>query len=335
MKKRFLKLIILLSVIFILPLSTISINVSAQGQTVYLGGFATAFDIKTKGAYVLALSDVVSNDGIYSPSKEAGIESGDLLIYIDDSEINNAADISKSLCKMQGGFVTAKIVRKGETLTKTIVPRKDLSGNYKIGLFVRDGINGIGTLTFINKDRKFIALGHPVSESDGVTTEIVGGNIFRCSIFGINKGIRGKAGELKGIVINDQSIGELTKNTEQGIVGTMSEKFDLSNLNEIEVGQGKIGKAQMITCVDGVLPQEFEISIIKAELSNKESKNFVIKVTDSKLLDLAGGIVQGMSGSPIIQDGKLIGAVTHVFINDPTRGYGIAVDNMINAISNK
>ena len=194
---------------------------------------------------------------------------------------------------------------------------------------------GIGTLSFITGDGTFMALGHPVCEDDGKTCDIVGGKISLCSVYGVTKGERGKAGELKGIIIEDKPIGNITGNYKQGIKGKVTDDFDLSKLDKVQTGEGRIGKAEIITCIDGIRRDSFSVSIVKAEFSGKEDKNFVIKVTDKRLIDYSGGIVQGMSGSPIVQDGKLVGAVTHVFINDPTRGYGISIDNMLGVAEEK
>ena len=217
-------------------------------------------------------------------------------------------------------------------MLKDVTPRFDLSGRCKLGLFVRDGIEGVGTVTFVKKDGTFMALGHPISEEDKTIPEIVGGNIFRCSVYGVVKGGRGRAGELKGIVISDKAIGSLTDNSLQGIIGKMNGEFDYSSLDAVPVGEAKVGKAEMICCVDGVSVDSYSVSVVKADQRDKNDKNLVLKINDERLISVTGGIVQGMSGSPIVQDGKLVGAVTHVFINDPTRGYGISVKNMLDAV---
>ncbi|MBP5177879.1 MAG: SpoIVB peptidase, partial [Clostridia bacterium] len=202
-------------------------------------------------------------------------------------------------------------------------------GRYKLGLFVRDALEGIGTLTFVKKDGTFMALGHPVCDEDGKKSDIVGGKIMPCSICGVNKGERGRAGELKGAIIGDKPVGEITANYQQGIKGIINDNFDLSKLCEIEIGTGVVGKAEIFCCVDGKKVEAYAVSVVKAEHDGREDKNFVVKVTDKRLIRSTGGIVQGMSGSPIVQGGKLIGALTHVFTNDPTRGYGISAENML------
>ena len=328
MRKKIINFILILTLVLCLP---IFMGAQSAGDVVYLGGFVTGFDIKIKGAVVLGLSDVITENGIFSPAKDAGVESGDRIVSVGETEINSALDITKALNNYKGGMVIVTLYRGDEKLIKEIEPKTDLSGRRKLGVFVRDGIEGIGTLTFVKSDRTFMALGHPVTDDGGRVVEIVGGELFGCSVYGAVKGQRNKAGELKGMIIGDKPIGVLSANALQGIKGQLSDDFDLSELDKVEVGVGRIGNAEMITCTDGVTPQSFSVSIVKAEFGDKADKNFVIKVNDKRLIDYSGGIVQGMSGSPIIQDGKLVGAVTHVFINDPTRGYGISIENMLKA----
>ena len=321
MKRKLLKLFSILLIISALPFI---VGFKGADESVYLGGFVTGFDVKLKGAYVLALSN-----GIYSPSKEAGIVCGDRVMSVNGTEITCAFDISKALKGYKSGSVTVVITHAGETVIKEVTPRVDLSGRCKLGLFVRDGLEGVGTVTFVKTDGTFMSLGHPVSDDDSAVPEVVGGNIYRCSVYGVIKGERGKAGELKGLMTGEKPIGKLVGNYPQGLVGKLNDDFKLENLDKIEVGEGKMGKAELICCVDGMMTKSYSISIVKADLKEKTDKNFVIKVNDKELISLTGGIVQGMSGSPIVQDGKLVGAVTHVFINDCSRGYGISAQNML------
>lgn len=306
-------------------------SASASGETVYLGGFATGFSIVVRGAEIVGLSSVITESGVISPCANAGICEGDRLMSIDATEINCSKDIEKALKNFTGEKVVVVIKRNGESIIKDVYPAKDLNGHYKVGLFIRDCLNGIGTMTYIKKNGEFMALGHPICIDGNENCEIIDGDIYKCSIIGVNKGIRGKAGELKGVFIKDKKIGSIPKNLDQGIRGKMSDSFDKSKLREVEIGQIKHGNAKMVTSIDGIKTEEYDISVVKVEDNSKKTKNFVIKVTDQRLINNAGGIVQGMSGSPILQNGKLVGAVTHVFVNDPTRGYGILINNMLEA----
>ena len=303
-----------------------AVKASAQ-ETVYLGGFVTGFEIKTDGVFVIGVSDVVTENGVKSPSKDTGVMSGDTLLFVGETKINTPYDIEVALKNYKSGKVVLRLKRDGNEVIKEVVPEKDLSGKFRLGLFVRDGASGIGTVTFVKKDGEFTALGHPVCEKEKMT-EASGGNLYRCSVFGVSKGERGKAGGLKGVFVGDAPIGTISKNTEQGIKGVMNKNFDKSSLSEIETGEASIGEAAIIATIDGALREEFKIVIVKND-KNKKTRNYLIKITDKRLISVAGGIVQGMSGSPIVQNGKLVGAVTHVFVNDPTRGYGISIANML------
>lgn len=301
------------------------------GAKLYLGGYAAGFTITTKGAEVLGLSDVITDSGIFSPAKDAGIQEKDVILNIAGKETNSFEDLENILDSSKGKPLIITIKRGDEVQIKEITPVKDLSGKYKLGLFVRDRLTGIGTITYIKSDGEVMALGHPICAENEKPIEVKSGDLFACSIFGVEKGTRGKAGELRGMFISDARLGIITQNLTVGIKGKFDEGFDKSSLTEIEVGSGHPGNASIITTVDGTTPKEFSISIVKAEKTAKDNRNFVIKITDKNLLNIAGGIVQGMSGSPIIQDGKIIGAITHVFLNDPTRGFGIDIDKMLNS----
>lgn len=296
---------------------------------IYLGGFPAGFDIYTKGAFVAGLSDVITENGALSPAKDAGLAVGDVILFIGDKEINNAQDIENALKSRKTDKITVIYSRNCVENTTEILPATDLSGNKRLGIFVRDNFSGIGTVTFIKGDR-IATLGHPVLGEYGEIMQISGGNIYACDITGYIKGERGAAGELRGIFMKNELIGNIDRNCLYGVFGNVDGNFDEDNLTEIEIGDAKIGNAYIYTTINGNTPRKYEISIVKTDTLFSDTKNYVVKVTDKELLDATGGIVQGMSGSPIVQNGKLVGAVTHVFINDPTRGFGISVKNMIN-----
>ena len=301
-------------------------NVNANEDKIYLGGMPAGFSLNTVGVTVVGLCDVITTNGSISPSKIADVRVGDRILSIDHMEINNALDIEKAIKDKTNIIINIK--RDKTYLEKEIKLEKDLTGNNKLGVFIKDDICGIGTITFI-KGNRFASLGHPVLDENGELIEINGGEIYNCNITGCVKGERGKAGELRGAFIKNNSIGKIEKNLSVGVYGSLNEKFDFNNLTEITIGEATIGDAEIYSTIHGESPRKYKINIIKTENKN-ESKNFVIKICDRELLDKTNGIVQGMSGSPIIQNGKLVGAVTHVFINDPTRGFGLSIFNMIN-----
>lgn len=299
----------------------------ADVDKIYVGGFPAGFSLYTRGAYVMGVCDVVTADGPVSPCKKADLRAGDTILYIDNNETNNAADIEKSVTDDKSKNVIIK--REDEIINLSVIPAKDINGNFRLGVFIRDAVNGIGTVTYMQGNR-FAALGHPVLDENGNILEITGGSLFSCNITGYVRGERGKPGELHGVFTKRKRIATIEKNTDKGVYGVVTEEwFDAITLTEIEIGQAKSGDATIRTTIEGDEPKEYKISIIKVD-NKAECKNIVIKITDRALLERTGGIVQGMSGSPIIQNGVLVGSVTHVFINDPTRGFGLTIDNMIN-----
>ena len=322
MKRRFFCFLLL---IFCLFSFVNKVTVYADEQ-IYLGGMPAGFSLESRGAYVVGLSDVITEEGIKSPSKDKGIEIGDIILSINSIDVNNALDVSNALIN---GDEKILIVKRGrENLIFNVKPEKDVSGIYKLGVFIRDNINGIGTITYI-KGNKFASLGHPVIDDTGEIMDVLSGTLFNCNITGCVKGERGKPGELRAVFLKTKNLGTIESNTDCGVYGTVDlDQFDKSKLIKVEKGEAKVGNAFIYSTVFGSEPKEYSISIIKVDESN-ETKNFVIKITDKDLLEITSGIVQGMSGSPIIQNGKIVGAVTHVFINDPTRGFGISIENML------
>lgn len=304
-------------------------RVYASGEILYLGGIPAGFTIKTNGSTVIGLNEIVTERGVESPARANDIRIGDVILSIDGNTVVDVQSIAKSIENCGGNPVEVVISRKGQKIVKYITPTKDVGGNYRLGIFLRDDLNGIGTITYFRQNGEFASLGHPVLDESGEKCDIFGGDCYLCSIIGIVKGERGKAGELKGIFIDTDKIGTITKNTATGLYGIAAKEFPYKKFTKVEIGVGVAGNASIITCIDGVSPKEYGISIVKADFNDKDNKNFVIKITDRELLRATNGILQGMSGSPIVQKGKIVGAVTHVFINDPSRGFGIDVAKML------
>ncbi len=319
------KILILVSVLIFGILAN-SNAVYADQVKYYLGGNVAGFVLDEKGAYVLAVTDIVTNEGMVSPAEDSGIKNGDLILSLNGENIDKAQDIDDFLAKFEGGEVIVELQRKNEKVLKNIKPQKDLIGNYKIGLIIRDALTGIGTITFYTSEGDFSALGHPIYSDKNSIFDLSSGKIYPSSVIGVYKGKKGTPGEIKGVFTEEDALGEITSNSKVGIKGRIKKEI---NGEEIELGKAEIGKAHIYCCTEGTEVKKYSASIIKCDSNNKQNKNLVIKITDKELLDKTGGIIQGMSGSPIVQNGKLIGAVTHVFINDPTRGYGISVNNLI------
>ncbi len=310
-----------------------AVTADAAGGKYYLGGMTAGFMLGAGGAEIIDLSEVNAEDGVHRPAEEAGLKTGDCICAVNGKQIKTIKELNEALAACGGKEVTLMVRRNGETAEVPVLPVKEKkSGKYKIGVLIRDTLSGIGTVTFIDKETgRFGALGHKVADEGNRLLEISDSKVYLCSIVGVNKGTRGKAGELRGLFLNDKAIARAEKVCATGLYGKF-ENYDYSRCTLVDIAplaQATIGKAIIYSTVDGTCPQPYEIAIAKVDEGNRENKNFVIKVTDEKLIEETGGIVQGMSGSPIVQNGKLIGAVTHVFLNDPTRGYGIGIEKMI------
>lgn len=304
---------------------------------VYPGGISIGVKINNKGALVVGYSDISTHEGLSeSPGKMAGIELGDIIEEVNGENIETCSDLISKVKTCRNDEMTVKILRGNSELTKKISLIKE-DNEYKIGLWVRDSTAGIGTLTFYDKDSKtFGALGHPITDGDtNVSFNIKSGTLLRSSVLSIKKGERGNPGEIKGLFINEnESIGNIEKNTNSGIYGDASVELINPNFNKAMTvayrDEIKEGHAQIITTVEDGGAKAYDIEILKLLPQDEPgSKSMIIKIVDPVLLEKTGGIVQGMSGSPIIQNGKIIGAVTHVLINKPDVGYGIYIEWML------
>ena len=325
----------LAAVLLTFVFSPFSATAYAETGSLYLGGFPAGFVLNTVNVEVIGLCEVLTDNGISSPARDAGIRTGDIIEKINGEEVKKTSDINEIISRNYKKFeITVK--RGGESLTFEIQPVNELSsGSKRLGVLVKDSINGVGTVTYIDgENRTFASLGHPVTDTDNKIIEINGGTLYGSIIYDVKKGVRGAPGELHGAFESGVIIGNAKLNCPCGVFGTLSEDYDLSKLVKVEKGSindVSIGSAYIYSTVYGKQVEKYKISIAKVDAGNKDNRNFVIKVDDKKLIDKTGGIVQGMSGSPIVQNGKLIGAVTHVFVNDPTRGYGIGIEHMLNA----
>lgn len=310
-----------------------SVSAVADAPSIYIGGMTAGFTLKSGGVQVVGLCEVATENGMRSPASKVGLRSGDQILKVNDVKIESISQLNEVIDKGSGKEVFIAVKRGNETLSFAITPVKDKNTNrYKIGILARDSVSGIGTVTYIDKtNNKFGALGHAVLGENKQELTVSNGFIYSCSIVSVSKGVRGKAGELRGLFINDKTLGKAEKLCHCGIFGSISENFSVEGLKRTVVDSESVtpGKAFIYSTVNGLQPQCYSIEIVKVDKHNKENKNYVIKITDGELIEQTGGIVQGMSGSPIIQNGKLVGAVTHVFLNDPTRGYGIDIETMM------
>lgn len=292
----------------------------------------------TSGVLVVGMSEIQGQDNNnYTPYKNSGIKEGDMITKVDDEAVTCTSDLITKVNESKGNSVKITYVRDGSNYNTEILPTKTSDNEYKLGLWVRDAASGVGTISFYDpKTGEFGALGHGILDVD--TEELIDiarGDIVTSKIVSIVKGEKGKPGELQGSIDNGKIIGEVYKNTNFGIYGKINNVEELNQDSDkvMEVmarDEVKEGKASILCTLDDNKQEEYEIEIEKVYTStNRSNKNMIIKVTDQRLLEKTGGIIQGMSGSPIIQDGKFVGAVTHVMVNNPEKGYGIFADTML------
>lgn len=310
-----------------------------QNKKVVVSGRAVGVKLKLNGVMVLNIMEVLNEEGYKEyPLRRSGIRVGDIITEFNNKKILNVDDLLSNISKSKGKEFSLTLKRRGRKFRKKLKAVKSYEdNNYHLGIWVRDSIKGIGTITFYDPSTgQFGALGHGITDLD--TKEIFNskGEILKSSILSIKKGRVGMPGELKGIIVsNDKNFGSIVKNTNDGIYGVLK-KDSMEGLGEkvYEVLPKEnivCGKASILTNVVGNKPQEYDIKILKIFKGSK--KGMHIKVTDKRLIKSTGGIVQGMSGCPILQNGKIVGAITHVFINDPTKGYGIFIENMLDKIA--
>lgn len=316
----------------LIPLKNIDVNVIPKTTVVPMGN-AIGMKLYTAGVLVVGMSEIEGK----KPYENSGIKEGDRIIQINQNQIDNTDDLMKAVNKSDGNNISIKYVRDEKTITTSIKPLKNSSNEYKIGLWVRDAAAGVGTLTFYEPSSgMFATLGHGIMDIDTAELiKIANGELVTTNILSINKGTKGNPGEIRGTIEAGHNIGSISKNTKFGVFGTINKTpyLNTSNTNEVQVAlreEIKTGKAQIICELENGKKEYYDIEIQRIFISNnKDNKSMLIKVTDKKLSEKTGGIIQGMSGAPIIQNGKFVGAVTHVLVNDPTIGYGVFADIML------
>lgn len=305
-----------------------------QNQTVLVSGQSFGIKLYTDGVIVVGTKDINVDGKTVNPSKEAGIEVGDVIVSINNNKVYSSDEVEKILNDNNGDDYIITVKRSGNLKTLTLKPVYLANeGCYKAGMWVRDSTAGIGTVTFFNKDTNMVAtLGHPITDVDtGEIMPILNGEAVETKVTSVVKSNTKETGSLCCDFLSS-SIGSLTQNTNHGVFGKYSSEADLSHCCEYEVAtpqETERGFAQIICTVDDTGPQVYSAEIIKITY-NDEEKNMIIKITDDRLKDITGGIVQGMSGTPVIQNGKLVGAITHVIVNNPQKGYAIFAQTMVN-----
>ncbi len=317
----------------LLTLLIIPINVFAYSNKLLVGGENIGIKLNSKGVMIVGTYEV--NNSL--PALDAGLKIGDTITSVNGEDVSNIEDmVDKINAYAQNGSIDIGYRRNNKNMKTSLVINKDSNNVYKTGLYVKDSITGIGTLTFIDPNTKiFGALGHEITEKNtGQILEIKDGAIFSSNVTSINPSTNGTAGEKNAQFFTDEIKGNVFENTSSGIFGLYKDTLPTKKLYNV-ASSDKInkGQASILTVTDGNEINEYKINILKLD-DSKNTKNIYFEITDEKLLSLTNGIVQGMSGSPIIQGDYIVGAVTHVVLNDPSKGYGIFITNMLEEAEN-
>ena len=324
------------SLVCLILISVYVLNLTVFAQKLIPCGRTVGITVTIKGVRVIDTAEFKDKSGnISSPAAEAGIIAGDILVSINGKNISSSNSLAELTEQFGGKKMNLVFLRNGEEKSVTINAKNSEDGRYRLGVWIKDSESGIGTLTYINPETKeFGALGHGICHTENEISDISGGSILNAQITSVKRGERGVPGELMGIFADDSKVlGEVTENTERGIFGKADEILlnECSNDAVETADRSEVfeGNATVLSNVEGSEVCEYEAKITRINDDETNTKGLIIKIVDKRLLEKTGGIVQGMSGSPILQNGKLVGAVTHVFVNDPTRGYGIFIDNML------
>ncbi len=319
----------------VFPVKDVNVTTTTNRKVSVAG---TPFGIKmfSDGVMVVGFSEVLTQTGYQSPAKLAGLKMGDVIMKLDEFPTKTNEDVEKYIKKNADKPINVVFQRDGKTQKTVLVPVMDKSTRaYRTGMWVRDSSAGVGTMTFYDVQKgMFAGLGHGIKDTDTQKEiPLLSGEIVPVKIVGLTKSQNGQAGELKGTFMTNFATGKVLANISSGVYGRI---FTVPKENVMDIASPQevhTGPAQIITTINGTKPEKYNIMIEKVSLtSTNVNKNMVIHITDERLLSLTGGIVQGMSGSPIVQDGKLVGAVTHVFVNQVERGYGIFAQNMVNTL---
>jgi stage IV sporulation protein B len=316
----------------VLPLKTVKVE-TLDRQELYVSGEAVGIYMETDGVMIIDAGTLYDDTGLECCPAEHIVKPGDYIKEVDGEAVSSKQELIRRLSENHGEALTLSVLRNGEPIEYSLTPRLTDDGSYKLGIWVRDNLQGVGTLTFVSKEGWFGALGHGISDMDtGKMLDLSRGLLYKANILAVSKGSVGNPGELKGsIFYNEENVlGAIEQNEPCGIFGHVGTRKEQARAVPVTLKQDiELGKASILCDIgDGV--EEFDVEIQEISLNQKEvNKSFIIHVTDPKLIEATGGIVQGMSGAPILQNGSLVGAVTHVFVNDPTKGYGIFIENML------
>lgn len=304
-----------------------ALTTAAWAQELVVGGQAVGIQVGTKGVLIAGLTQVETANGSKSPAQDAGLKKGDLIVEMGGESIAKASELIDRVAELDGRPAELTVQREKKTLRVTVQPVESAEGQWMMGMWLRDGVSGIGTLTFCDPATGIYgALGHSISDADtGLEMPLDEGSITDAEIVSITKGLPGAPGELNGCADMGRVLGSIDGNTAHGIYGRV---YTALGTRRLETGNITTGPATIVSTVSGRQPEEYDVEINRI-YRDAGGEHVMLTVVDSELCARTGGIVQGMSGSPILQGGRLVGAVTHVFVNDPTRGYGVSIHDML------
>ena len=326
------------SLLGLIPLKTVSVQLT-EHERVYTGGMPVGIYLETKGILVIGTGVIEGKDGLnYEPARHV-VQPGDYILEVNRQEIHDKKELTEIISRQQEGALILTLRRKEEIIQVRLETVEAADGRRKAGIWVRDNTQGIGTLTFVTQEGWFGALGHGINDVDtGFLLETGEGTLYETNILNIKKGERGNPGELSGVITYqpDRIYGSILQNETVGIFGSCNNRLvDETGRQLVETAfkqEVREGKAVIRSAVDGTIT-DYEVEITEVRCNERDmNKGIVLQVTDERLLSMTGGIVQGMSGSPILQDGKLVGAVTHVFVQDSAKGFGIFIENMLEQV---
>lgn len=325
-------------------LLTFAMLVSAQAaeiSSLIPIGHTVGIQMSAKGVLVVQLDDVQTADGAVCPAQDAGVAEGDMIVRVNGTQVSSNDDLQEQIALSDGQPVELELVRDGVSQTVTVAPCADEDGVYRIGVLARDSMAGIGTLTYVDPETgEYGSLGHGICDSEtGVLLPLKEGSLLYSVVGSVQRGEAGEPGALQGEFVTDSALGTVEENTKSGIFGTMTDSSLYASLESVPVASDdeiQTGDAEILSNVEGDTVERYSAQVVKVYPADDEyGRGMMLRVTDQELLDKTGGIVQGMSGSPVLQNGKIIGAVTHVLVNDPTCGYAISIGRMLEEMTNE
>ena len=333
MAERWIRRLSVLAAVWVLT-AACTVAAFASGALIPVGE-PVGIQIKIDGVLVAGVTEVETATGSACPARDAGLRAGDVIVSVDGRAVHTAMELIDAVDGLDSGDASVTVSREGRTRDFCVHPARERDGSMRLGLWLRDGVSGIGTVTYIDPQTgAFGALGHGVNDVEtGVLLPVGDGDVCRARIVDVKRGVSGAPGELAGSFDAGDVVGCINSNTPCGIFGTVTGSLGARHA-AVPVGtpeEVESGPATILACVEGRDAEEYEVEISRTGMASGSGRDLMVHVTDPELLAQTGGIVQGMSGSPILQNGKLVGAVTHVLVNDPTRGYGIFIGTMLGA----